>query len=259
MWLRAHARTQIPQMEPGQHAFVMLGEKTLFLCHLTMLHMPEHMFQVVLRAKLTDDAMAAYLRDRSQHPSETYFLGNSPDDLMTIFSLHSGARREFVADVFRGIPYMPVYEHWPWKNEKPILRGVTLSVEREVYYRRFDLNLGRPETLTYVLFGSGSEAHLTHYQVKEPDFDHILSLAEAPDWLPAEALEAGSHINFPQLPSTPVYCSSPFTRKEYRVQYQGQLGTYSVKIGADYWFSTKITNTGNPCIDVPPRNEPGTP
>jgi hypothetical protein len=251
MWV-IRAAASIPPVERDQHAFVMLGEKTLFLCHLTMLHMPEHMFQIVLRAKLPDDVMAKYLADRAQHPGETYFLGNSPDDLMTIFSLHSGVRTDFMADVFRGIPYQREYSEWPWKNQPPILHNVQLKVEREIYYRHFDFNLRYPEMLTYVVFGSGSEAHITHYQVKEPDFDHILSLAAVPEWLPAEALEAGGHINFPELRSTPVYCSSPFTRAEYQVRYAGQLECYPIKIGTDYWFSTKITNTSNPCVEVRP-------
>jgi hypothetical protein len=247
----------ISPLDPDQHAFVMLGEKTLFLGHLTMLHMPEHMFQVVLRAKLPDDAMAKYVTDRAKHPKETYFLGNSPDDLMTMFSLHSG-RREFVADIFRGIPYKKEYMEWPWKNESPIVHNVKTTIEREVYYRQFDFNLQYPETLTYVVFGAGSEAHLMHYQVKEPDFDHMLSLAETPEWLPQEALEAGVHINFPTLRATPVYCSSPFRSAEYQVQYSGQPGGYPVEIGTEYWFSTKVTNSGNPCVDVPPAPPSGT-
>src|SRR5262249_58725264 len=69
--------------EKSQHAFVMAGQQTLFLWHLTMLHMEEHEFELVLRASLTPDAEKAWEADRREHPDETYFLGNVETDLMT--------------------------------------------------------------------------------------------------------------------------------------------------------------------------------
>ena len=78
--------TGTPPMEPvegpgityslDQHAFVMAGRDTLFLVHLTMLHMEEHEFEFVLRASLTPEATKAWQADQRQHPDETYFLGN---------------------------------------------------------------------------------------------------------------------------------------------------------------------------------------
>lgn len=240
--------------EPSQHAFVMLGEQTLFLCHLTMFHMQEHMFQIVLRASLPEDAWTTYLKHRKDHPLETYFLGNNEGDQTTVFSIHTGERTSFIADIFLGIPYKRVYEEWPWKGQTPVIGRVPLTIEREVYYRHFDFNLGYPDTLTYLVFGRGTEAHMTHYQVKEPDFDHILSVAKVPEWMPKAALESGIHVNFPGLRSTdPVYCGDPFPNKEYQVQYAGQPGTtYPLTVGPSYWQSAKIVNNNNPCPDVPP-------
>jgi hypothetical protein len=59
-----------------------------------------------------------------------------------------------------------------------------VTIERVVYFRHFSMSFQPPDPLTYVLFGFGDEAHMTNCQTKEPDFDHIVSLAEAPDWLP---------------------------------------------------------------------------
>ena len=232
---------------PSQHAFVMCGRKTLFLWHLTMLHMEEHEFEIVLRATLTPEAQKAWEADRKQHPDETYFLGNVEADLMTIPQIATGARTSFRASIWAGIPVKHVYKEWPWKNVKPIVADTPLTVERVVAFRHFDLQQNYPEMLTYLLYGSGDEAHMGHYQTREPDFDEVVTLAEAPPWLPKENLEAGVHVNFPEFKATPVRCSSPLLKPEYKVQYCGQQPTYPLKIDRSLWFSTKVTNAKDPC------------
>ena len=100
----------MPPMDPSggipttksQHAFVMAGRKTLFLWHLTMLHMEEHEFELVLRASLTPEAEKAWEADRRQHPDETYFLGNVETDLMTIPEIATGERTSFTASIWAG-------------------------------------------------------------------------------------------------------------------------------------------------------------
>jgi hypothetical protein len=240
---------------PDQHAFVMLGKKTLFLCHLTMFHMQEHMFQVVLRATLPDEAMKTFLADSAAHPDETYFLGNTNQDLMTVPSLKTGERGSFIADIFRGIPKKKVYDHWPWDGVTPLVASVRTTIDAMVYYRHFDFNLQYPQHPTYVIFGSGAEAHLTHYQVREPDFDHILSLREAPAWLPGWALQTAVHLDFPEVQGGPQFCAPPLQNgSSHTVQYAGQLQPvdqqpFKIDVSRTYWFSTKILNAENPCPD----------
>ncbi len=232
----------------GQHAFVMLGRKTLFLWHLTMLHMEEHEFEFVLRAKLTPEATKTWEADRRQHPDETYFLGNVESDGMTIPEIATGARTTFTASIWAGIPVKHHYRTWPWKHVKPIVADTPVTVERVVAYRHFDLQQNYPESLTYLLFGSGGEAHLCHFQTREPDFDEAVTLAEAPSWLPAALLEAGVHVSFPDLRATPVYCSSPLLNQHYMVEYSGQEpARYPLKVDRSLWFSTKVTNAKDPC------------
>ena len=235
--------------QPAQHAFVMAGAKTIFLCHLTMLKkLLEHMYQVVLRVRLPYFAMQEYLADRERHQGETYFLGNVADDLMTNPDLNTGARVSFIGNIWRGIPDKPVYSEWPWKDVDPIIANVPVTVERVVYYRHFDHNFQFPKSLTYVLFGSGQEAHLYHYQTTEPDFDQVVTLKEAPTWLSGRLLEAGVNINMPTLSSRPVRCSNPLTEFTYQVHYCGlEMEQYEIKIDRSLWFSTKIANSTDPC------------
>lgn len=107
---------------PTQHAFITLGTKTLFLCHLTMYgpdpEMESHMYQAILEASLPDGADEKYRSERLAHPKETYFLGNSPRDLLTMPELTSRARTWFMADVFRGIPQQNEYRSGRGRGEK---------------------------------------------------------------------------------------------------------------------------------------------
>ncbi len=246
---------------PDQHAFVMLGTKTLFLCHLTMFIMEEHRYQLVMRVSLPDYVYREYLHERKTHPVTTYFLGNSEQDLMSVPELQTGVRTGFIGDVFRGIPdpspadnpEYPHYKEWPWKGVTPAISHIPVTIERIVYYRHFDFNLNYPNELTYVLFGRGDEAHLTHYQTKEPDFDHVISLAEAPDWLPSQQLEAGVHVNIPGMLGNRASCSNPLTDASYRVQYAGislEKCDSIIKIGFNHWCTTKVVNSKekDPCL-----------
>lgn len=232
---------------PDRHAYVMAGERTLFLCHLTMFALENHSYQVVLRATLPPDAMEAYLADRRAYPTTTYFLANSERDLMTMPDLAAGARSSFLAVVYRGIPDKPEYHHWPWDGVEPIIKDVDLTVDRVVYYRHFDVHHNYPETLTHILFGARDEAHMARYQTREPEVDHVLTLKAIPTWLPPVQLEAGVTVNFPDLRSTPVDCRNPLTEGTHQVRYGGKPATYPIEIGPTLWYSTKIVNTTNPC------------
>ena len=241
-----HGASDTIPSTPDQHAFIMLGEKALFLVHMTMFHMDDHCYQMVLRGSLPSGAMETFLRDRRAHPNEPYFLGNDDDDLFTAPSIKTGSRTKFTANIFRGIPYEKEYHEWPWKKERPIVAKTTLAIDRVVYYRHFDFNLSYPRSLTYVLFGSGDEAHMNHYQVKEPDFDQVLSLRRAPSWLPPEDLEAAVHVNFPDRADW-AYCSNPVPEGTYHVQYCGQGPLRQIDVGTSWWCSTKVVNANDPC------------
>lgn len=236
---------------PDRHAFVMAGKKTLFLCHLTMVNteMPNHMYELVLEATLSRRAWQEYLADLERHPRATYFLGNSDKDLMTLPEINIGTRVSFKADIWRGIPPKHHYKVWPWQKQKPVISNVTVKIDRVVRFRHFNFAIEYPTSMTYFLFGKGPEAHLYHYQTCQPDFDQVVSLAKAPEFLPPEQLQSGALINISTMASTPVPCTNPLAKKVYHVQYEGivDFGLHEIKIGRNLWFSTAITNSINPC------------
>jgi|SRR5687767_11165765 len=239
-----------------QHAFIMLGRKALFLVHMTMFGMEHHCYQLVLRALLPDEAMKAYvdhLGKRQGQPGahwpETLFLGNSALDPVTIPELQCGLRRGFLADLYHGLPPGP-HTEWPW-NKHPayrVMERVPVTIQRVVYARHFDFGFPFPEKLTYVVFGENDEAHMTNYQTKVPDFDHVLSLAERPAWLPEPKLRAAVQVTFDH-PTQPVPCQDPLAqRKKWDVLYQGQGSPWPVTLGKTWWRGTAVLNgSSDPC------------
>ncbi len=225
---------------PDLHGFVMVGSQTLFLCHLPMFFMENHKYQVILKVNLPDYAMRHYADDRNQHPDEVYILGNVPTDLMTLPPIHNTQLVAFIADIFRGVPKDPL-------KDTPLIHNVRVTIDRVVHFRHFDLTQDYPKALTYVLFGSGTEAHMAHYLTREPDFDHVLDLAEVPGWLPPAYLESGVNVSFPGLRSSPPYCSNPLIEPAYQVQFQGQEELYPIQIGTSFWFDTGGLNSKDPC------------
>jgi hypothetical protein len=248
--MQDHDDMAIPNT-PDRHACIMLGKKRLFLCHMTMFHMENHCYQYVIEAKLPPDVMMRYLEDRARHGNETYFLGNVDSDLFTVPQLIIGKRRSFIADIWCGIPCKKEYKEWPWNGVAPVFSSVPVTIERVVFFRHFDFNHDYPRTASYILFGADSEAFLTHYQVKEPDYDHVLTLKSNPTWLQDDQLCVGVPINFPEIPST-LQCKVPLKNREYRVQYAGfpRCGeVLEIEVARTEWFCTKIVNSSNPCPD----------
>ncbi len=255
-------------MKPAdrRHAFIMVGTKTLFLVHMTMFHMEEHCYQIVLRAQLPAAEMERFRQWRQQNPTQTYFLANLTESALDIPQIASGELTSFMAEVFAGIPPKDVYTDWPWTDQPPVIAAVRVTVERVVYYRHFDFNFDYPRNLTYVLFGAGDEAHMQSYQTKEPDYDHVLSLAEAPAWLPQDKLASAVTVNFPTMHSRPVRLSNPLEQDAYDVQYQGfwkYLGyrfteLHPLRLGPTWWFHTSPLNLVPPQDSlVPPQASAG--
>jgi hypothetical protein len=177
--------------------------------------------------------------------------------MMSLPDIKRGKRGSFTGSIWRGWPSTTGTEHWPWANEPPVVEGFEVTIDQVVYFRHFDFNLNYPITLTYILFGAGNEAHLHHYQVKQPEFDHVVTLTEAPNWLPTEALEAGMPVNFRDIPASPggreagqaVYCSDPLKQGTHYVQFSGYGPGRPITIDRTVWFGTFPVQEEDPCAD----------
>jgi hypothetical protein len=262
--LEGHAGVHDDVIAPMQHAFIVTGDETLFLVHMTNMWLQPHVYQVIVRVRLPDAVKSMYDADRREHPGAWYIVGNAASDKLIIPDIARRAKTSFRGALWRGWPDpgKPGTPDWPWANTPHVAADFDVEIENVVYYRRFDFNLERPGSLTYVLFGKGNEAHLQSYQTKQPDFDHILTLAARPAWLQAELLESGVHVNFPRIPSVPepaesasgqgpagadVYCHPPIKGGTYPVRLSGDGPERPLTIAREVFFSTFPVNAKDPC------------
>ena len=83
----------------------------------------------------------------------------------------------------------------------PELANIVVRVTGLVYAKRFDQG-GKPDDLTYLLFGRSDELFLAHVISEPPDFDQILSVRLAGAQPDADDLNAGIKVVLPGRPNT---------------------------------------------------------
>ncbi len=266
-----------PQPEPGSasvenerhfHAFSLLGTERLFASHLTMLDDEVHMYQFIAEIGLPEPFRSRFISERRDHPLDSYFIANTladpvvcnpVSDPMTIPELAGHLRTSFVGNIFRGIPYRNAYESWPWAGVKPVLGNIPVTVERIVHFRPFDATMTLPGTLVYLLFGAGGEGHMVHLQSREPDFDHCLTLQQAPPWLAQDLLRAGVVVDIPDLRpigdgdrAPGVRCANPLQdRATVQVRYRSAGNPRPVTVSYSPWFCVRVANHPDPCQHCP--------
>lgn len=273
--------------QPGRHAWVILGEKTIFLCHMIMGWMQGHNYEVVLEVDLPEDVVKKVLRDRSDN-GHTHFLGNQADppagnghghaarsgETMalrpehTIPMLFSGRLNQFTADIWNYFPAKQCSMEWPYPPRTAFLEGVPVAVRRVVHYRHINLNILAQRYESYLLFGRDEEAHIYHNVVEEPDYDHVATLAHRPDWIQPDQLEAGVIVSVPGLPWTAgrTHCTNPLPDgRTQRVLYHGYrryrdhpprdpnryhtIPPLEIELGRTWFFSTRVVNwPGGPSV-----------
>jgi len=232
--------------QPGFHGMFMFGTDTLFLSHMPMFTMERHMYQVVLQATLPAAIMKEYQTQRT-NPGTHCNLRNSKSDPYALPELKSGRRTSFKADLWadysndQADPVDP-----PFATEVPV------QVEQLVHFRHFNADIPYPDHLTYLLFGRGNEAHLSHYIARDPDYQHIVTLGGVPDWLSADQIDASVELSFVNHASQPVPCSPPLAAGSEPVLFEGMdepQFTLDLSGATSVWFSTgNMLNATDPCV-----------
>ncbi|MEY8099379.1 hypothetical protein AB9F29_18480 [Falsihalocynthiibacter sp. S25ZX9] len=257
---------------PHQHALILVGDKDVFGVHMTQYHHEEHKYQLVIKLELPPEAKSTYDEAREMYPLDTFVLCNDDADSaqFMIPEIPSGRRPTFKANIFQGLPAFtdeeeadPHFFPWDKKRLKPIIANIDVRVERIVTYRPFSHHLKQPDYATYLLWGEGDEAHMTNLQTASlssgkfevpmfgPDYDHIMSLAEAPLWLDKPLLEAGIVVSAPDLrlcdPKTgnrTIPKDVPFKEGEaISVLYRGMGPVRKVKAGPTFLAATAVCNS----------------
>jgi hypothetical protein len=281
---------------PDHHAFCIVGKDTLFLVHQIMTHMEAHSYELILEVSIPDDVKQKILEDRNINGNSHYlgnWFGSEEVDAFTIPSLASGNRKEFNANVWTSVenaeevatelvpvkkdapdnrlmgmklpnatlPQPPWGGYWEKPEVTPWLTNVKVTVERVVHYRHINRNEISKRFEDYVLFGRGKEAHIMHSVLWQPEYDHVATLKEVPEWIDEEQLIATINICFPNLPfdNYSTYCNNPLKDKtRHQVLYfglkefRGMFGTFQnilpelyIEIEHTWWFSTRVINYWN--------------
>ena len=233
---------------PNAHGMFMLGTSTLYLCHMPMFPMQDHRYQVTLKAHLDENAQAIYVSDKAAHPEEVYNLINPDTSRFILPDIANGKITSYPAVVYRG------YSNAGGGTPGPqIIPNATVFIDQIVRYRPFNDDIPRPDHLKYVLFGDQNGAYLDHYLSIDPDFQHLVQLAEIPNWISISQLSAGVEVTFIDLNSTPIGCASPLTKDVYNVLFQGENGTSeALHLGPTVWYSTgNLLNKSDPCSPEP--------
>ncbi|SFP94330.1 hypothetical protein [Tranquillimonas alkanivorans] len=257
---------------PHQHAFTLVGEKAVFAVHMTQYHHEEHKYQLVMKITLPSEAHSKLASARARFPADTFMLCNDDgdEDLFMIPDLPARRVRSFRGNVFQGLPPFteadeaePHFFPWDKKRTRPLIADIEVQVERIVTFRPFAHHLSQPDFATYLLWGEHGEAHMTSLQTARlstgpfeapmfgPDYDHVMSLREAPDWLDAPLLEAGIVVSVPALrlkdvetgaPTVP--CGVPFADgQKLDLLYRGMGQTRAVTAGRTVLAATAVCNS----------------
>jgi hypothetical protein len=233
--------------EPGNHGMFMVGEKTLFLIHMPMLTNEKHMYQVILRAHMSDEATSLYRKLRAANPSKPYNLINVEVDKFTLPDLKAGKVTSFRATLYDG------YSNDNDGTPGPVLMdNVLVTVDAVVIFQHFNLGVDRPANLIYTIFGQGDEMHMTHVISRDPDFQHIVTLSAPPSGFTATQIGAGVDLNFTTLSSLPIGCRSPLSAQVYPTLFAGRsdapVPLDLTKGFQSIWYSTgNLLNKVDPC------------
>ena len=266
---------------PHQHALILVGHETIYGVHMTQYHHEEHKYQMILELDLPDDVTARYREMRETWPDLPIVLCNDINDPLMVPELGGGTRDTFNANFFMGLfpldklkPGEEAKMHFfPWSADimKPVMpEPFSVHVKRTVLFRPFNHQELLPEFANYIIWGQGAEAHMTHWQTAHmssrkygepafgPDYDHILSLKMAPDWVHPALLRAGITVSVPSIRlrvegkkrKVALPPIRPFRHNQkFNVLYRGVGLPYQVKAGHTFVFGPLVSTSEELLVD----------
>jgi len=156
----------------GYHEFEMFGDTAVYLSHYPMFG-SIHAYQVLLEVKLSgsgNDPRQLYLDHKQKNPQTRYSL--SPE------TVEGDMHYWVMPDVIKKGQTFRANIHWEKSKGHPqyISRNVTVQIVKVLYFRLFQPDDKKPAALSYLIFGSDSEAFIAHYLGSYPDFDQVVAV-----------------------------------------------------------------------------------
>lgn len=215
----------------------MMGTRKLFSSHLPMFFMPDHSFQVILEVELDNNSNITYIKSRKENPDKPLIIMNNKSMLLREL-VNSGS---FDAKI--------CFANEDGDQEgSPIIKSTTVTVKKKLLFESLNPNTEYPEILTYYLYGSGQEFHLSHVLSRAPNFQQELDVTLSGDIidkineLDSEILK----ISFPSLKertNQPITID-PLTGPEFTIRMDNRPEmSGKIKIINKFWINNNPLNS----------------
>lgn len=155
--------------EPAGHGMLLLGTEKIYACHLPMFAMPKHRYQAILEIELNGTDIETYLNTRNENPSKPLIVMNrKPMLLKDIVSPSNNRLQAFIS--FANENGDPIGE--------PIIESTAVTIKKPLLFKELNpTGDNYPENLSYYLYGTDSEFHLSHILTKAPNFQQELDIS----------------------------------------------------------------------------------
>lgn len=224
------------QEKPDSHGFLMMGTQKLFLCHLPMFFMPDHSYQAILEVELGGTDMENYLNARKQNAAKPLIIMNvNPMLLKDVVNSSS----------FSSAAYFANENGDPEPGVDPFIKSTSVAVKKSVLFEHLNPNSEYPESLTYYLYGTLFDLHLSHLLSKAPNFQQELDVRVSGAALIHQINESSGliKISIPSLNerSMQPITSDPLTQPEYTMNTEDDTGG-NISIGNKFWINNVPLN-----------------
>jgi hypothetical protein len=219
------------QETPDLHGFVMMGMAKIFFCHLAMLHVNNHRYQLIFPAEIGANDMEVYLKTRKENPNKALIIGNhNPMILKDLIAAGS-----FLADAYIGMPD---------STSKPFLTP-TVNVKTPLLFQHLDPDAeDYPEYITYYIYGTDSELHISHLISKAPNFQQELDIKASSSVSDRIKNKSGIiKISIPSMDEKKIQPirDDPLTEQQYNIRMEnGSINM--IEIQSKYWFDITMLN-----------------
>jgi hypothetical protein len=216
---------------PDIHGFVLMGDQPVYGGHLAMFTMAAHRYQVVATFGFSAEVTKAYVDAQQAAPTATFVVVNEEKLLL----------QKMITDrTFTGTILKVVGNDLG--HPTTIVSGVTAEITTVLHNRPFRDTDEYPPKPSYLLFAHGSQAHVTHYMTKKPDYQLLADVRVVESDLTAAELAAGVLVEFQDVEEnhTPSTTPIPPGTTVKALSAQGKKATLTVT--STRWFDTRELN-----------------
>ena len=228
--------TSTSQPPVDQHGFVLSGTSAVYGSHLAMFNMAQHRYHVVAEIDLPANVKQVYTSARQADPTTPIIVVNPENKKMHLQDmLRPGG---FPSELWK----LPGND---FGKAVVLAKDFTAKAVSVLHNRAFDDHETYPPKPRYLVFGSGGEAHVSHYMTHESDYQLLVQLAAVPTGLTAAQLGSGVLVDLTTVAEDHKPASDPLAPhrdKELAAEVTGTGAPAVLRIGPTRWFDTRELN-----------------